>query len=121
MGYLTIICFNINWLNIPKENLDKYKTVSINFTLASNIKCISTKLSTNLILGNLFNPNRELFTISLLSPYCYLNREFRCSHLQLSDSYLDFVTFELNFNTEKNQILNLPSLEFKIELDLHEN
>ena len=74
-----------------------------------------------MIQANIFNPHRELFTINLQSPYFYLNREFQSSHLQLNDSFLDYITFECNFILDKIQTLNLSSLEFKIELDFHEN
>lgn len=107
---------------ISTENLDKYQKISIRFTLASNIsKCISAKLSTNLISTNIFNPKREILVINLQTAYFYMNREFKTSCLQLTDSFLDFIAFDLNFHTDKNQVLNLPSLEFKIEIELHEN
>ena len=107
---------------IPVENLAKYKTVTIHFTLASLLsKCISAKLSTNLIIANVFNPNRELFSFNLQTPYVYINREFKSSNLLLNDSFLDFITFELNITKDENHDFNFPSLEFKIELDLHEN
>ena len=84
-------------------------------------KCITTKLSTNLISANFLNPQRELFTINLQNAHFYMNREFQSSFLTLNDTFLDFISFELNFVHDKNQTLILPSLEFKIELDLHEN
>ena len=109
-------------LYIPKENLDKYNKVSVCFTFATNItKCISCKLSTNLILTNLFNPNREVFVINLQNPHFFMNREFKTTHLQLNDTFLDFIIFELDFTKDPRQAINLPSLEFKIELDFHEN
>ena len=107
---------------IPTENLDKYQKISIRFTLASSIsKCITAKLSSNLISANIFNPKREIFTINLQTAYFYMNREFKSSHLQLNDSFLDFINFNLDFTKDKNQTLTLPSLDFKIEIDLHEN
>lgn len=50
-----------------------------------------------------------------------MNREFKTSNLQLNDSFLDFIIFELDFIKDPQQALNLPFLQFKIELDLHEN
>ena len=109
-------------LYIPTENLDKFNKVSVRFTLSSNIsKCIACKLSTNLILANLFNPKRELFVINLQNPHFFINREFKTYNLQLNDSFLDFLIFELDFIRDPHQAINLPSLEFKIELEFHEN
>lgn len=50
-----------------------------------------------------------------------MNRNFETTDLQLNDTYLDFISFELNFVKEGEQSLNIQRLDFKIELDLHEN
>ena len=55
------------------------------------------------------------------NPRFFMNREFKTSNLQLNDSFLDFVTFDLDFIKDPSQALYLPYFEFKIELDLHEN
>ena len=74
-----------------------------------------------MISANIFNPNRELFVINLQSQHFFVNRIFETTDLQLNESYLDFISFELNFVKEGDQSLNLQRLDFKIELDLHEN
>ena len=107
---------------IPIENFEKYKTVSVRFTLASKVsKCLACKVSTNLIMSNLFNPKCEIFVINLQNANFFINREFQTTNLQLNDSFLDFITFEIDFIKDPNQALYLPSLDFKIELDLNEN
>jgi len=57
----------------------------------------------------------------LQNPRFFMNREFKTANLQLNDSFLDFVTFDLDFIKDPSQALYLPYFEFKIELDLHEN
>ena len=107
---------------IPIENFENYKTVSVRFTLASKIsKCLACKVSTNLVMTNLFNPKCEIFVINLQNANFFINREFQTTNLQLNDSFLDFITFEIDFIKDPNQALYLPSLDFKIELDLNEN
>ena len=107
---------------IPIENFENYKTVSVRFTLASTIsKCLACKVSTNLIMSNLFNPKCEIFVINLQNAHFFINREFESTNLQLNDIFLDFITFEIDFIKDPNQTLYLPSLDFKIELDFHEN
>ena len=107
---------------IPIENFEKYKTFSVRLTLASSIsKCLACKVSTNLVMTNLFNPKCELFVINLQNPHFFINQEFQTTNLQLNDSFLDFITFEIDFIKDPNQALYLPSLDFKIELDLNEN
>ena len=107
---------------IPIENFEEYKTFSVRLTLASTIsKCLACKVSTNLVMTNLFNPKCELFVINLQNPHFFINREFQTTNLQLNDSFLDFITFEIDFIKDPNQALYLPSLDFKIELDLNEN
>ena len=74
-----------------------------------------------MISANIFNPKRKLFVINLQNPHFFINRDFRTTDLHLNESYLDFISFELEFIKEGEQSLNIGSLDFKIELDLHEN
>ena len=70
---------------------------------------------------NLFNPNCEIFTINLQTPYVYLNKQFKCYRLLLNDNYLDYISFELDFIPNQTDNLILNSLDFKIELEFNEN
>ena len=84
-------------------------------------KFARVEIASNLISSNIFNPNREIFTINMQSAYVYLNKKFVCSALPLNDSFLDNISFELKFIPEHNPDSQLPELDFKIELEFHEN
>ena len=81
--------------------------------------CVLVKISSNLITSDLFNPNRDIFSINLQSPRLYINKVFTTKLLQLTDNIIDNITLEFNFVKLQSDI-TLPVLNFQVELNLDE-
>ena len=101
------------------ENLKKYKNANITFQLSTKLQeTYFIKISTNLVLSDIFNPTAEIFCINTQSQYNYVNVTFREDKLTLNDCYIDSVIFKIEPLTNSEQ--PFPNLDFKIGIELLE-
>ena len=113
------IFFHWSFLWIHLENLKKYKNANITFQLSTRLQeTYFIKISTNLVISDIFNPTAEIFCINTQSPYNYVNVAFREDKLTLNDCYIDSVIFKIEPATKSEQ--PLPNLDFKIGIELLE-